>query len=293
MTYFDDHTLDRVLCTHDVAEPDTTDLRRRLDARLDDIVADHAVVQSAPPTRAPRAGGHVTRRRFTGFAAAAVAAAATVFLLPGSDTNTAYASWTATPQTLATQDRDVAEQECRDTMRGPWYYRKEKDGFNADTATLALAERRGDLVAVLLRDQGPTKDLSGFCVVELKQGASSGKVRDAGSAGALGGPPSIALPNSFVEGSMSQSGDDDELISMVDGPVGENVASLTIHAGEFTIEASLGNGRYAAWWPGRTFVDEDPGPSGEGGPEPILTYDVTLKGGTEIKDATSTPPQEP
>lgn len=135
--------------------------------------------------------------------------------------------------------------------------------------------------------------MSGFCVVQLTPGASSGEVRDSGAAGSLGGPPSVALPDSFVEGSMSQSGHGHGLISMVDGQVGDNVTGLTIHADGTTIEATLDNGRYAAWWPGRIFPDDDPGPSGEGGPEPILTYDVTLANGTVITGAEPTPPQSP
>lgn len=45
--------------------------------------------------------------------------------------------------------------------------------------------------------------------------------------------------------------------------------------------------------PGRTFPDEDTGPRGEGGPAPILTYDVTLTDGTIITGAEPTPPQSP
>lgn len=293
MKHLEDHTLDRMLRAHDAATSDTTDLRRRLDARLEVIIADCAAAGPAPATGTPAARRRLAPARLAGVAAAAVAATAAVLLLPGPGESAAYASWTATPQAVADQDRDVAARECREAQRGPWYARTDTAEFDAAAATLALAERRGDLVAVLLRDQGPTKDMSGFCVVELTEGASSAKVRDSGAAGSLGGPPSVAQPDSFVEGSMSQSGVGDGMISMMDGPVGDNVAGLTIHADGTTIEATVDNGRYAAWWPGRIFPDEDTGPSGEGGPEPILTYDLTLTDGTIITGAEPTPPQSP
>jgi hypothetical protein len=74
------------------------------------------------------------------------------------------------------------------------------------------------------------------------------------------------------------------------GAVGEEVAGVTIHAGSLAVEASVQNGRYAAWWPGPAFEGGPPEPSGKGGPEPILTYDLTLTDGTVIRDAQPTLP---
>ena len=45
------------------------------------------------------------------------------------------------------------------------------------------------------------------------------------------------------------------------------------------------NGRYAAWWPGPALEGGPRKPSGEGGPELILTYDLTLADGTVIHNA--------
>ena len=56
-------------------------------------------------------------------------------------------------------------------------------------------------------------------------------------------------------------------------------------SGTLTAKASVQNGRYAAWWPGPAFESGPPMPSGKGGPEPILTYDLTLTDGTVIQDA--------
>ena len=66
--------------------------------------------------------------------------------------------------------------------------------------------------------------------------------------------------------------------------MGGEVTGVTIHAGALTVKASVQNGRYAAWWPGPAFEGGPPEPSGKGGPEPILTYDLTLTDGTVIRD---------
>ena len=67
-----------------------------------------------------------------------------------------------------------------------------------------------------------------------------------------------------------------------------HIVAVTIHAGGRTVEASIADGTYAAWWPGTAF---DPttldAPSGPGGPEPAITYDVTLRDGTVLQDVTS------
>ncbi len=285
----DDDTLTRLLRTHDVAPADTTALREQLDARL----ADPTTSFTSPPT--PITAAALPRRRLTpvrvgGMVAAAAVAALAWTMLPGPSDGSAYASWTATAQAVADRDRNTAVRECRDALRGPFWARNEggPEQFDPQAATVALTERRGDLVSVLLRDEGARKDFSGFCVVTLKQGATSGTVEAQALGGAVGGPPGIAPATGFLEGSMSQSGQDP--ISMIDGAVGQDVAALTIHAGELSVQATIEDGRYAAWIPGRIFPDEDPGRSGQGGPEPVLTYDLTLTDGTTITNA---PPAHP
>ena len=277
-----DSALDRMLRAHDVAEPDPAATRARLDARLAELPVNASA--SATSTVPPRRKGV---RRVAWLAAAAAAATTAYLLLPGPGQGNAYATWTATPQALADRDRATAVEECRDAQSGPFWDRNGNgpEEFDPAAASVALAERRGDLVAVLLRDEGPMKDYSGFCVVSLKPGATSGEVESMGVAGSVGGPPSVAPADSFFEGSMSQSGEGDELISMVDGVAGADVVALTLHAGDLSVEATVENGRYAAWFPGRIFPDGELPPSGQGGPEPMITYDLTLADGTIIRDA--------
>lgn len=285
MTLDNDHTLDRLIRSHDPADTDTLELRSRLDARLAE--------RPGLPAPAPTAPRRSLKRRLIGLAAAAAAVSTAYVLLPGPGQGNAYASWTATPQAVADRDRQVAADECRDAQGGPFWARQKggPDEFDPQAATVTLAERRGDLVAVLLTDAGPTKDLNGFCVVELPEGAASGSVNGYGQAGSTGGRPSVAPADSFAEGSMHEDGSRDQTISMVIGPVGENVAAMTLHAGDLTVQATIEDGRYAAWFPGRIFPDEPLPPSGLGGPEPILTYDLTLTDGTVIIDAEPSEPQ--
>lgn len=281
---FDDSTLQRLLRAHDVAPADTTLLRKRLDARVGDLATSGSMPPPPPITAAP-SRRRLTPARVGAVAAAAAAAALAWTMLPTPGNGSAYASWTVTAQAVADRDRDAAARECRDSLRGPFWARRKggPEEFDPQAATVALTERRGELVSVLLRDEGPRKELSGFCVVTLEQGATSGTVEALGVGGAVGGPPRTPPATGFFEGAMSQSGQDP--ISMIDGAVGQDVTTLTIHAGELSVLATIHDGRYAAWIPGRIFPEEGPGPSGQGGPEPIVTYDLTLSDGTTITDA--------
>lgn len=283
-----DHDLDQLLRAYDVAGNDTSATRAALDARLRDLPSDSPTATVIPMHQRRR---RPVMRRVAGLVAAAAAGATALVLLPGTGQSNAYASWTATPQAVADRDAAIAVEECRDAQRGPFWARQ-KGGpqeFDPEGATVALTERRGDLVSVVLRDEGPMKSFSGFCVLELAEGATSGKSLFTGVAGATGGPPDAAPADSFFDGSMAQYGSE---ISMIDGAVGADVESLTLHAGDLTAQATVDNGRYAAWFPGRIFPDEPPGPSGPGGPEPIITYDLVLKDGTVIENARPAKPSD-
>ena len=190
----------------------------------------------------------------------------------------AYASWTATPTAVAGDDLDAAAAACRDKLGG------RGSSIDMDRAKLVLAERRGEIVAVLYRTDNP--DLSGSCLVHLQRGSADADVVDDGVGGSSG--PALTAPSrGFTQGAISSS---DEA-SITDGAVGEGVLGVTIHAGRFTVNASVQNGRYAAWWPGTAFPTGPFGPSGGAGPAPDLTYDLTLTDGTVIHDAQPTRPR--
>ena len=79
----------------------------------------------------------------------------------------------------------------------------------------------------------------------------------------------------------------------MDGKVGADVAALTIHAFGQTVETSIKDGTYAAWWPGQApTLSELLPPSGEGGPEPQPPHDVTLTDGTVLTDVAPSRPSD-
>lgn len=258
-----------------------------LDARMERLMAaEPSPAPAAPATRATRWTG----RRLLALGGATAAVAAAAMVLPsviGSDT--AYAGWSAEPSKVAARDLDAVVAACRDRLDGP-FGMSDDEGFDADTAKVVIAERRGDFVAVLMRGAGPA-NMSAFCVATSEPGSGKADDLQTGVAGSSGPAPTVE-PKELMEGSMAQFGDNPA--SIVDGLAGRDVAKVTIHApGGKTIEATVQNGRYAAWWPGKIFPDEPLPPSGEGGPEPQLTYDLTLRDGTVVKDAKPWSPDGP
>jgi hypothetical protein len=248
--------------------------QERAGETLERIVAT-APSSEAPQTAAP-APARRSRRRLV------LAAAAAITLIVGSSVvqggrggDAAYASWTATPASVATDELDAAASACRDKLRGSY--------LNLDKAKLVLAERRGDFVALLYRTEDP--DLSGACLVRIPKGSTDVDSVDDGVGGSTG--PALKAPaRGFTQGAIFGP----QGASITDGAVGHAVTGVTIHAGTLKVNASVQNGRYAAWWPGPAFESGSRKPSGEGGPKLILTYDLTLADGTVIHNAQPTSP---
>jgi hypothetical protein len=92
-----------------------------------------------------------------------------------------------------------------------------------------------------------------------------------------------------MEGAISQFGLDGGTLSMANGAVGEGVVAITVRAGSIEAEATIAAGRFSAWLPASAFTADRP-PSGEGGPEVLLEYDLTLADGTVIVNARSARP---
>jgi hypothetical protein len=245
--------------------------RRRASTLVERIVA-------TPTMAAPTRAGRRRAPRRVAFVAALAAAAITIGTLELRGTTdsggVAYASWTAVPSAVAVHDLDTVVRACRKQL---------DDG----TIPVALAERRGNFVALLFHGDNP--DLSASCVAWHRRGSS--QVDDVSTAiGGSSGPAWTPAAGRITEGPISQLGGDSPA-SFTDGAVGRGVVAVTIHAGGQTITATVKNGRYAAWWPGRAFSDGPPAPSGEGGPEPLLTYDVHLADGTVKKDVAPARPR--
>jgi hypothetical protein len=108
--------------------------RRRADALLERIVA--TPVTAAPPHAGRRRARH---RLAVATAIGAALAIGSLALRATSDSGVAYASWTAVPSAVTARDLDAVVRACRDQL---------DDG----AIPLALAERRGDFVAVLFHE---------------------------------------------------------------------------------------------------------------------------------------------
>ncbi|MGV8979014.1 MAG: hypothetical protein ACOH17_13325 [Cellulomonas sp.] len=265
-SYLDFRSFDAADATLDTSQ------QQRADALLERIIAapvpHNATARvGAPPQR------RVTRKVIWVPAVAAVVVGSIVLPVLGGS-GTAYASWTATPSAIAGSDLQAVTQACRAKLGG--YARVGQAGFEAASVPVALAERRGDFVAVLFHQDNP--DVSASCVATNRPGSSSVEDVHTGLSGSSGPAITPAL-GQFTQGGISQFGDH-PVASMTDGAVGADVVGVTIHAGDIIVVATVKNGRYAAWWPGKAFADGPRQPSGRGGPEPILTYDVTLADGT-------------
>lgn len=251
--------------------------RRRADAMLEGIIATPVSPECAP-VDARRQRRFARKVIWVPVAAAAVAVGGIAF--PGlGGSGTAYASWTATPSAVAARDLEVVTQACRDKVAGP---RNGGIAFDAATIPVAIAERRGDFVAVLFHQDNP--DYSVSCVATNRPGSSDVDGL-AAAAGGSGGPALVPPAGRITPIGVSQFGDQPPA-SFTNGAAGAGVVGVTIHAGPQVVTATVKNGRYAAWWPGKAFADGPLQPSGQGGPVVILTYDVTLTDGTTQTNVT-------
>ena len=177
--------------------------------------------------------------------------------------------WSAAPAAVAARDLNSVKAACQEQLR---------DSDNTQAARLVLAERRGDFVTLLYHSDTP--DISAACVARNPQGTTDVTDVDT-SVGGSNGPALKAPGRGYTQGAIAQFGSP-QTASITDGAVGQDVQGVTIHAGSLTVTATVHNGRYVAWWPGAAFGKGTSLPEGDGGPAPMLTYDLTLTDGTTI-----------
>jgi len=272
------------LRSYDVADTALTpDQQQRADAMLERIVTTPTV---APGDLERRAKPRIRPMKLVGILVAAALLAIGMIAFPGSGrSSNAHASWTPTPSPVAAGDLDVVAHACRDKVgdhSGP------NGGVSFDSATIpvALAERRGDLVAVLFHQNNP--DMAVACVATNRPGSADVDDVNVG-AGGSSGPAWTPAPDRITQGTIAQFRNQ-PAASVTQGAVGTNVATVTIHSAGQTFTATVRDGRYAAWWPGKAFTDAPRQPSGQGGPQVNLTYDVTLTDGTTLTNVTPATP---
>jgi hypothetical protein len=230
----------------DVAVPPTFEQYERAAADLDRIVA----TPPDPPRRQWIKGWMLVP-------ALAATVAVLVLVVPWGRNDRAYATWTPTPVALSPAETALVGKACRKQMR---IY----DHLDLSRAELALAERRGEIVTMLYRHDDPAS--TGFCLAHNLPGTDDVDDVKTGNAGSSGNfRPAPA--GRFTEGALAVY---PEGVSITEGAAGADVAGLVIHTGGLTVQATVSDGRWVAWWPEPAIVD------GEDVPR---TYDVQLKDG--------------
>lgn len=128
------------------------------------------------------------------------------------------------------------EEECADSLR---------DTFRVEP-TLVLADGRGGDRIMLLYRAGPGE--AAECLVRIDANGAP-TVDAAGSSGT--GPAQLGALELQASSSGSASGVDSW--SYLHGLIGSDIGGVVITLADGTnITASVGGGRFAAWWPGET-----------------------------------------
>jgi hypothetical protein len=225
--------------------------------------ADLARILTAAPEPAPR------RRptRVLGAAAAAVTAVAGgIVLLPsvvGGDA--AFASWSPQPrEVVGSAARAEAAGTCREQLDDA-----AADGAALDRAVPAIAERRGDWTLVLLSGAG---GFSGLCITDDSRRLFDDMIGSVGAADVPAPGGRGVTATDLGTGSLD-AGD----LSLVAGLAGDDVVGVTYDsAAHGPVEASLGEGRFALWFPGDELAD--------GGPVSLeVTYADGSRGSVEVE----------
>ena len=279
-----DDTLFRTLRTLDAAPRRTPDeaSRRRAEARLEQILAANpSGTPAAPPRVSPLRP--TPKTRWLALSAVAVIAIGALVIVPTvTRPDPAYASWTPVPSTLTEAERTIAVTACLQSDGG------------LKSARPLLAERRGEWVGVVIDgEMNAEVPATTSCLMHLPTGSDHAESLTWGSSGGQGAVP---IGGQFTDGSISQFGGGGlfglwarPTVSFNVGDVGSDVAAVTIvDADGQTVQATVDDGRFVAWWPGRAFGDET---EGNGGPAPSLTYSLTMRDGTVIDDAEPTLPR--
>jgi len=231
--------------------------RRRAAATLEHILTgpDHTgTLGRGTAGRPPRARAPRTRRLALLGAATLVVTTAAVGAQVLGGGNTAYATWTATPDRPASSQEARAATACRDSLTGSLNVTPQSDPDallrrSLPNAAPLVAEQRGHWTLVVL---GDGRGLDAACLTETRTDGPSHSSFSAVAyrAGVALAPRDVLVTNGGTGGSA------DHLISLLIGYVGKDITALTVHTAEHgPVTATVDNGRVAAWWPGPEGID--------------------------------------
>jgi hypothetical protein len=243
--------------------------RERAEATLTRILA------TPSPDQVAKVPGRPHRRRTRllvslGLVGAAGAAVPVLLLGGGS----AFASRTPTPEPLTGRAAAEAATTCRAALRVP-----------DQGEQVVIAERRGGWTYVLLA--GPQAEASCLMPDDLV-GQNAPTDHQDGFFGNYDTDPvePPTLPRDRIDEAGSMEGnvstpdpwplsDREGWFNWVEGYAGNDVTGITVHTPIGTdVEASVANGRFAAWWPSAKPSSENPEAM------EAWTYTVTLADGT-------------
>lgn len=166
----------------------------------------------------PRSRWLPSRPALAGLGLTAAAAAGAAAILLGSSAAPAFAGWTASPTAPLPGQLAAAGQDC---------------GTSAGTPL--LTDTRGPYTASIYADGSTCVEGNGITISSTRNG---------------GGTSSIPAGAIELNGS-GQSDSDGHALTMVDGPIGAGVTSVTITRTDgSSVQATVKNGWYLAWWPG-------------------------------------------
>lgn len=236
------HTADAMITAalHDLDPAPKTVLtkaeRERADATFARILA--------TPNHDPVTADHVRpRRRWirllvpVGLVGAAVVAIPALLLSGGS----AFASWTPTPEPLTAAKTSAAAATCRADFAIP-----------ASGEAALVAERRGEWTYVLISE--PKAEATCLMRNDLVGQDPAGHEVFGNYDTHPGKAPTVARDRIVETGSMAGGTDEGWFrkgwLTWTYGYVGSDVTGVTVHTPlGFDVEASVDNGRFAAWWP--------------------------------------------
>ncbi|MGW3244746.1 hypothetical protein [Streptomyces sp. NPDC001070] len=204
-------------------------------------------------SQAPAPEARRRRRPLLWVAAGAVAATAAVVAVNqasqsvpdsgGSLSSVELASWTGTPsQPAATSPEAIAARK--------WCVKALGSDYSGKSVSYANLEVRGSVTSVVVTD-GTTIS---YCLTD-KTGDGMAEVID---------PVKKLAGNAIEVDSGGGHGQGTDGFNYLVGSVGSDVKAVTLHDGGRTIEATIENSRFTAWWPASE-------PTGGAGGEVVLT----------------------
>jgi hypothetical protein len=168
--------------------------------------------------RAPRLGSRRAVGALGALGLSGAAAVAGAVILLGSNAAPAFAGWTRTPTAPVPGQLAAAQDHC-----------------TTNSGTPVLTDTRGPYTASVYADGSTCLDGNG---IEIS------------SDGGGGATPGVAAGKIALNGA-GESDSNGHALTMVDGPVGAGVTAVTITRSDgSSVQATVKNGWYLAWWPG-------------------------------------------